>query len=68
MPGRREFLAREIAGYFVILTFTEAFLFVPSVEVAVIVTVLPFPAFFVVTTPLAFTVAHFVFEDFHAKV
>lgn len=37
---------------------------VPSVEVAVMVTVFPFPAFLVVTIPLAFTVSYFLLSDF----
>ena len=43
-----------------------AFLPLPSVAFAVIVTVFPIPAFFAVTTPLLFTVAYFVFEDIHS--
>lgn len=49
------------------LIFTEAFLFVPSVEIAVIVTFLPLPAFLVVTTPF-FTVAHFSLEERHNRI
>ena len=44
-----------------------SFLFVPSVEAAVIVTVFPFPAFFAVTFPWELTVAYFVFELLHFK-
>lgn len=39
----------------------------PSVALAVMVTVLPFPAFLVVTTPLELTVAYFVLLDFHVS-
>lgn len=53
---------------YLILIFTVFFLFVPSVDTAVILTVLPLPAFFVFTTPLEVTVAYFVSELVHFKV
>lgn len=42
-----------------IFSLTTAFLLLPSVEDAVILTVLPFPAFFACTTPFWVTVAYF---------
>ena len=54
--------------YFLILIFMVAFFPVPSVAFAVILTVLPFPAFFVVTTPFALTFAYFLFEVSQLKV
>ena len=55
----------ESNSYFIyfILIFTVCFFPLPSVAIAVIFTVFLLAAFFVVTIPLAFTVAYFVFAD-----
>ncbi len=49
--------------FFTDLIFTFAFLPLPSVAFAVIVTVFPTPAFLVMTTPLLFTTAYLVLEE-----
>ena len=48
-----------------ILIFLTAFFPLPSVAIAVILTVFPFPAFFAFTIPLDDTVAYFLLLDFH---
>mgnify|MGYP006874674630 CR=1 FL=1 len=45
-----------------------AFLPVPSVALAVILTFFPFPAFFAVTPPFLETVAYWLFEELHCSV
>ena len=56
------FTAPQIRSYF-ILIFTVFFFPLPSVAIAVIFTVFPLADFFVVTIPLAFTVAYLVLLD-----
>ena len=57
-------ICTPVTACLIILILMEAFLPLPSVAVAVIVTFFPAPAFFVVTTPLLLTVAYFVLPDF----
>lgn len=57
-----------VTAFFMILILKDAFWLLPSLANAVIVTVLPLPAFLVVTTPLSLTVAHFSLEDFQVKL
>ena len=45
------------------VTFTFVVTPLPSAAVTLMVTLLPTPAFFVVTTPFSFTVAYFVLDD-----
>ena len=56
------FIDSQIRSYF-ILIFTVFFFPLPSVAIAVIFTVFPLADFFVVTIPLAFTVAYLVLPD-----
>lgn len=55
----------EMTAYFLMRIRNTAFLRLPSLAVAVILTVCPRPFFLAVTIPLLFTVAHFFFEELH---
>ena len=53
---------------YLILTVTVFFFPLPSVALAVILTLRPFPAFFAFTTPFEDTVAYLVLELVHLRV
>ena len=54
-------------GYYLTLIFIVAFLLLPSVAIAVTLTVLLLADFFALTTPLLFTVAYLVLLDFQSN-